>query len=92
MLNRKNLTLKVTGRVQGVFYRATANEIAIEIGLKGFVMNMNDGSVFIEAEGTAEQLTKFIEWCKLGPSRSIVTDVNIQEGTVKEFTDFKIRY
>lgn len=92
MLNRKNLMLNVTGRVQGVFYRATANEIAIELGLKGYVMNMNDGSVFIEAEGTIEQLTKFIEWCKRGPSRAIVTDVNIQEGMVKEFTDFKIRH
>ncbi len=84
--------LKVTGSVQGVFYRATANEIANELGLKGYVMNMKDGSVFIETEGTAEQLTKFIEWCNRGPSRAIVTDVNIQEGTVKEFTDFKIRY
>ena len=84
--------LKMTGRVQGVFYRATANEIANKIGLNGYVMNMNDGSVFIEAEGTEEQLTKLIEWCKNGPPRAVVDDVNIQEGTIKEYTDFKIRY
>lgn len=84
--------LKVTGRVQGVFYRASANELANKIGLCGYVMNNADGSVFIEAEGTADQLATFIEWCKRGPSRAEVADVIIQEGTVKEFIDFKIKY
>lgn len=83
--------LKVTGPVQGVFYRATTNEIANKLGLKGYVKNMDDGSIFIEAEGKEEQLRKLIEWCKRGPPNAAVASVNIQEGIIKEFSDFKIR-
>ncbi len=92
MLNRKNKVLKVTGGVQGVCYRASTCQIANEIEIKGYVMNMPDGSVFIEAEGSEEQLNKMIEWCKQGPKNALVNELNIQEGTVKGFIEFKIHY
>ena len=91
MLNRKNKVLKVIGTVQGVFYRATAYELAMKLALKGFVMNQLDGSVLIEAEGTEEQLNQLIVWCKRGPKHATVTEVIIVEGELKGYTDFQIR-
>ena len=91
MLNRKNKVLKVTGKVHGVFFRATAYELAIKLALKGFVMNQLDGSVLIEAEGTEEQLNQLIVWCKRGPKHATVTEVIIAEGELKGYTDFQIR-
>ena len=91
MLNRKNKVLKVTGKVQGVFYRATAYEVAIKIGVTGFVINLPDGSVLIEAEGTDEQLNQLIEWCNSGPQFAVVDEVKIIDGELKGYTDFQIR-
>lgn len=92
MLNRKNRVLKMTGTVQGVFYRATAHKIANEIGVFGFVTNMPDGSVLLEAEGTDEQLIKMIDWCKKGPPNAEVIEINIQDGVFKGYKNFNIRY
>ena len=47
----KRLTIQVIGEVQGVFYRATSKAVADQLGVKGYVMNQPDGSVYIEAEG-----------------------------------------
>ena len=91
MLNRKNKVLKVTGRVQGVFYRATAYEIAIKLGLTGLVMNLPEGSVLIEAEGTDEQLNQLIEWSRIGRQFATVTEVEIIDGELKGYSDFQIR-
>ena len=91
MLNRKNKVLKVTGKVQGVFYRVTAHEVAMKIGVTGFVMNLPDGSVLIEGEGTDEQLNQLIEWCNSGPQFAIVDEVKIIDGELKGYIDFQIR-
>lgn len=91
MLNRKNKVLKVTGKVQGVFYRATAQEVAMKIGVTGFVMNLPDGSVLIEAEGTDAQLNQLIEWCNSGPQFAVVEEVEIIDGELKGYSDFQIR-
>ena len=53
--------INVTGRVQGVGFRYTTYQLAIEIGLTGTVKNEDDGSVTIEAVGTKEQLDQFLE-------------------------------
>ena len=50
---------RITGKVQGVFYRQTAMEKATELGLKGFARNEPDGSVYIEAEVALDALEKF---------------------------------
>ncbi|UKJ08279.1 acylphosphatase [Solitalea lacus] len=87
----KHLKILVNGKVQGVFYRAATKETADLLGLKGFVENQNDGSVYIEAEGNADQLTRFIEWCKKGTERAIVQKVDISEGELKGFKTFEVR-
>ncbi len=70
--------LRVRGRVQGVFYRKTAEDKANSIGLSGWVRNMPDGSVESLAYGTQEQIEVFITWCKQGPSGARVDSVDVE--------------
>jgi acylphosphatase len=83
--------LIIKGRVQGVFYRASAKQVAREIGVTGWVKNTDEGDVEIVAAGTVEQLRKFIDWCKVGPARAKVTEVVIDyiEGECSK--NFEIR-
>ncbi len=91
-LNRENRALKVTGRVQGVYYRATICQIANEMNLTGYVMNMPDWSVLIEVEGARDQLNEFRMLCEKGTVSSVVNEIVVVTGEVKGYTDFKIRY
>jgi len=84
------MKIKITGRVQGVFFRQSAREKAISLGIKGTVRNCEDDSVEIIATGTKEQLDKLIQWCRVGPPRAEVTDVTSQELSLQEFRNFSI--
>jgi acylphosphatase len=86
----QTISIKVTGKVQGVFYRQTTKETAIQLGITGEVKNMADGSVHIIATGTEEQLKDLIEWCKKGPKRAVVTNVISEKIPLKPFTSFNI--
>ena len=84
--------LKVTGRVQGVFFRASTVAQAQHLGLTGWVANAPDGSVELIAEGTRARLEELITWCRRGPSGAQVTNVEIRwEAPRKEFTSFGVR-
>lgn len=85
-----NLNIHVTGKVQGVFFRASAREKATQLGVVGTVRNLPDDSVLIEAEGDPEKVEELIKWCQTGPERAKVQKVETAEGTVKGFSDFKI--
>lgn len=65
----------VSGKVQGVFFRQSTQEVATSLGLKGWVENTENGQVRIEAAGTQEHLEKLISWCKVGSPRSQVENV-----------------
>lgn len=81
----------VKGKVQGVNYRATAQAKAHECNLTGFVRNLNNGCVYIEAEGESENLSKFIDWCYIGSPRAKVTEVNSVEAELQNFRTFEVR-
>jgi len=66
---------RVTGLVQGVFYRASTVERAEELGLTGWVRNCSDGAVELEAEGPEERVDALLEWCRRGPPAARVRDV-----------------
>jgi acylphosphatase len=83
--------LIIKGRVQGVFYRASAKQIAKEIGATGWVKNTDEGDVEIVAAGTEEQLRKFIDWCKVGPTHATVAEVVIDHIEEESFKNFEIR-
>jgi acylphosphatase len=88
---QKHVSIKVSGRVQGVFFRASTKTKAEELHIKGFVRNEPDGSVYIEAEGDETALKSFLDWCRCGPPRAQVTACHIQEAAVQNFLNFKIR-
>lgn len=88
----KHLSVKVTGKVQGVFFRASTKDVAKKFGISGFVCNHPDGSVVIEAEGEEENLNQFMEWCHHGPLRAIVDSVIIEFGDLMGFKKFEVRH
>lgn len=88
---QKHISIKVSGRVQGVFYRASTHDEAQRLGVKGFVKNEPDGSVYIEAEGENTVLEALIEWCRQGPPAARVSNVEVQEGTWKGFSEFAVK-
>lgn len=69
------LHLRITGRVQGVGYRAWTVRIATKLGLRGWVRNRADGSVEALAAGDPESLELFVEKCRRGPTFARVDDV-----------------
>lgn len=86
----KHLFIKVTGRVQGVFFRQKTLEEAVRLGLNGTVQNMPDGSVEIHGEGSEEKLEEFIKWCGAGPNNAIVEEVKSEERSLENYKDFSI--
>ena len=86
----KHVNIRVHGLVQGVFYRSVADEKARALGLKGFVRNEPDGTVYIEAEGEEHVIDEFIGWCYIGSPAAKVDEVKVSEGPVSGFQDFRI--
>jgi acylphosphatase len=74
--------IKVSGKVQGVYYRQSTKVFALEIGIKGWVKNQDDGSVLIHAEGREDQLKALLIWCQQGSPASKVEKVEVLEVTI----------
>ena len=87
----KHFKIIVSGRVQGVLYRASAKDKADELGVKGFVRNEPNGDVYLEAEAEEDVLYKFIKWCNMGPSRAKVDRIDAIPGDLLGFTSFDIK-
>ena len=86
----QHITIIVSGKVQGVFYRAAAKEKADELGVKGFVRNELTGNVYIEAEAPQEVLNEFVKWCASGSPRAQVHHVEVVPSERKDFVSFSI--
>jgi acylphosphatase len=86
----KTVRLTIKGKVQGVFYRATAKDVADLLGIKGLVKNLPDKNVEIRATASEELLQKFIDWSKQGPPKAKVDEVIVEELTLEDFKGFRI--
>ena len=84
------ISITVIGKVQGVWYRAGTRNRARELGIIGTVRNQPDGSVYIEAQGSDEQLQELINWCKKGTPHARVDEVFITKSIEKDFEEFKV--
>ena len=73
----RRLHAVVSGRVQGVGFRASAQQVAQRLGLAGWVRNLADGRVELEAEGPAPILDQLLAWLRKGPSLSRVDGVEV---------------
>lgn len=80
----------ISGHVQGVWYRESARRQAEQLGITGWIKNTNDGSVELTACGQKRQLQTFIDWLWQGPEAAQVDDVQWQEITLEQFSEFKV--
>lgn len=90
---QKRLHLIIKGRVQGVFYRASTRDIAVKLGLKGWVRNIPDGSVEAVFEGHEKALSQVLLWCRKGPPGAYVSKIDEKwDEYTGEYDRFDIRY
>lgn len=84
--------LIISGEVQGVFFRASAQEKARALGLTGWVKNRKDGRVELVAQGDEDTLDELVNWCHHGPEDAFVQLVEMEWTDIEqEFEDFEVR-
>ena len=88
----KAYEITVKGRVQGVGYRYFAKSKADLLKIKGWVKNLQNGNVSIHAEGDEQSIQTFIDYCRQGPTRAIVSDVLVNEDKMMNYDTFDIKY
>ena len=82
----------VSGQVQGVFFRDSTRQKAEELGLAGWVRNLQDGRVEALFEGPSERVREMVRWCREGPSHADVEDVDTEyEAAEGDLTGFEVR-
>ncbi len=92
-MEKHQVHVKVSGKVQGVNYRWATRKEASRLGLKGWVKNLTDGSVELIAQGERESLEQLITWCRGGPPLAMVCNLDFRwEEVSGEFDQFGIRY
>ena len=83
---------RVSGRVQGVYFRASTRDRAESLGLTGWVRNLPDGRVELEAQGAVEQLRSLAVWLREGPAAARVDSVETEDLPAGDATPgFEIR-
>ena len=88
---KKTVRSIINGRVQGVFFRDTARQVARRLNIKGSAVNLSDGTVEVIAEGAAGAVKQFQSWLMIGPDMAAVTKVEtVDLESHMEFKDFKI--
>jgi len=89
----KRIHVIISGRVQGVFFRAATQRAAMGFNLTGWVRNMADGRVEAVFEGEDENVDKMLAWCHIGPPAARVQEVIAEdEPYTGEFRDFNFKY
>jgi len=91
-MSKARVHLFISGRVQGVFFRAHTREEAQKRGLTGWVKNLYDRRVEAVFEGDDEAVQSMISWCRNGPPHAVVTDVSVEAENYRgEYADFTVR-
>ncbi len=89
---KKQIILKIHGKVQGVFFRDRSQGKARELGLTGSVWNEPDGTVEIVAEGEEKKLKEFMEWCRNGPEHAKVFKIDARwQEPMDQFENFTVK-
>jgi len=87
----QTISITVSGMVQGVYYRQSTKEKALDLGISGIVKNLPNGNVHILATGTDDKLDQLVQWCKIGPARAKVASVTVEKMEVQEYFGFTIQ-
>ncbi len=90
---KKKVYVIISGKVQGVWFRAHTKNKAKELGINGWVKNTDDGKVEAIFEGDENNIYKILEWCSKGPLDASVSKIEIfNKKYSKEYNDFSIKY
>lgn len=84
--------ITVNGKVQGVYFRASAKQKAQMLGLRGSVQNLEDGSVCLEVQGEESSVNAMQEWCKHGPALARVESLDVDEIKPLNIQRFEIKH
>lgn len=88
----RRVHLTASGTVQGVFFRAETQAEARRLGLTGWVRNVADGTVELQAQGAGAAVDGLIEFCRGGPGSARVTDLEVEErDPVSDEDTFEVR-
>jgi len=90
--NNIHYDILVRGKVQGVGFRYTAQNLARTLGLTGYVKNLPNGDVYLEIEGSSLATEQMLSWCKSGPGPGHVDEIRASEGELKDYRSFELRY
>lgn len=82
--------LWITGRVQGVYYRATTQTMAHQLGVMGWVRNLRDGRVEAVFEGEALAVAKLVQWCGSGPPNARVDEIESVDEVPQGECEFRV--
>ena len=77
--------------MQGVYFRVSAKQKALNLGVRGFVQNDSDGTVSVEVEGEPNAVEQMVSWCKKGPGLARVKAIEVTELPVRNFVSFDIK-
>lgn len=89
-MSNKHIDIRITGKVQGVSFRAVTKVVADQMGVRGMIRNEADGSVYVEAEGDDTLLEVFVDWCNEGTDRAKIENVEVTSGALKNYQNFEI--
>jgi acylphosphatase len=93
MVVKARAHVHVTGRVQGVFFRAKTADLAHRLELVGWVRNLSDGRVEVLFEGEKQDVEEAVAFCERGPPGAQVQKLDVKwENWKGEFSNFRIRY
>ena len=87
----KHFKIVISGQVQDVYFRDNAKRRALKFGITGFARNEPNGTVYIEAEGNDEAMSKYTKWCHEGSRQSTVENVKVSEHSLVGHEGFRIR-
>lgn len=88
---RERVRVVITGLVQNVFFRASCEREALRLGLDGWVINREDGSVEAVFEGPPQSVRAAVEWCRVGPRRARVDSVDVVVEAPRGERGFRVR-
>ncbi len=91
MASEERAHVYVSGQVQGVNFRGATQDKAEELGLSGWVRNLQDGRVEAVFEGDPGTVRQMIEWCESGPSSAGVEDVSVEQESPEGISGFEVR-
>jgi len=90
MIKKTGMHAMISGKVQGVWFRASTQRQANELGVTGWVRNLNDGRVEVLACGSDEQIQQLLGWLQRGPEHAAVAEVQREEVPWQELEGFRV--